>query len=99
MKNNIPEEEAIETSSLEDDQPILLERPDGFYWQNRLTENLYGPFSTRLAAMEDAQYQEESDYEEGESLLEAESEIGISSWVDPDTGELAEGSMPHLSDD
>lgn len=91
--------ESIVPTPLEEVQPILIERPDGFYWQNRHTEKLYGPFATMLEAMEDAQYQDESNYEEGESLHEAEAEIGISDWVNPDTGELAEGSMPHLSDD
>ncbi len=51
-----------------------------------------------MEAMEDMQYREDSDYEEGESLHEAEVEIGIADWIDPDTGELAEGSSPHFSD-
>ena len=82
----------------EDDQAHLIERPDGFYWQNKFTEKLYGPFPTVIEAMEDAQYQEDSDYEEGSSLREAETEIGIADWIDPDTGQLAEGSPPHFSD-
>ncbi len=83
----------------EDEQARLIERPDGYYWQNKLSEKLYGPFATLVEAMEDTQYREDSDYEEGESLHEAEEEIGIADWVDPDTGELAEGSAPHLSDE
>lgn len=83
----------------DDDQTRVIERPDGFYWQDSLTEKMYGPFPTLLMAMEDMQYQEDSDYEEGESLQEAEAEIGIADWIDPDTGELAEGSSPHLSDE
>jgi len=82
-----------------DDQARIIERPDGFYWQDSLSEKMYGPFPTLLMAMEDMQYQEDSDYEEGESLQEAEAEIGIADWVDPDTGELAEGSSPHLRDE
>jgi hypothetical protein len=35
-----------------------------------------------------------------ESLEEAESEIGVNDWIDPETGELAEGqSPPHLQDE
>lgn len=83
----------------DDDQTRVIERPDGFYWQDSLTEKMYGPFPTLLMAMEDMQYQEDSDYEEGESLQEAEAEIGIADWIDPDTGELAEGSSPHLRDE
>ncbi|MDD5180995.1 MAG: hypothetical protein PHT15_07020 [Gallionellaceae bacterium] len=77
----------------------LIERPDGFYWQDRHADKLYGPFATSLEAMEDMQYQDDSDYEEGESLLEAEAEIGIADWIDPETGDPAEGSAPHLSDE
>ena len=83
----------------EDWQTHLTERPDGFYWQNKPAGKLYGPFPTKTEAMEDMQYQDDSDYEEGESLHEAEAEMGISDWVDPDTGELAESMAPHLSDE
>jgi hypothetical protein len=82
----------------EADQARLIERPDGFYWQNNFTEKLYGPFASAIEAMEDTQYQEDSDYEEGASLHEAEAEIGIADWVNPDTGELAEGTSPHYSE-
>ena len=82
----------------EGDHARLIERPDGFYWLDKLTEKIYGPFSTRLSAMEDMQYQEDSDFEEGETLEEAESEIGMADWIDPDTGEPAEGSTLHLND-
>jgi hypothetical protein len=82
----------------EDDQARLIERPDGFYWQNKFSEKLNGPFPTLSDAMEDTQYREDSNYEEGESLIEAEAEIGIADWIDPDTGELAEGSTPHFND-
>jgi hypothetical protein len=89
---------ATDSTSLENDQARLIERPDGFYWQDKVSEKLYGPFATMLEAIEDTQYQEDSNYEEGETLQEAEDEIGIADWTDPDTGELAEGIAPHLSD-
>lgn len=95
MKNNKTIESTLHEES---DQAQLIERPDGYYWQNQLTEKLYGPFATLVEAMEDTQYREDSDYEVGESLHEAEAEIGIADWIDPDTGELAEGSSPHFSD-
>ena len=91
----IPEAETPE----EDEQTRLIERPDGYYWQSKLTEKLYGPFPTLIEAMEDMQYQEDSDYEEGASLEEVEAVIGIADWVDPETGQLAEGSSPHLCDE
>jgi len=89
----------VQTVLEEDDQSCLIERPDGYYWQNKITEKLFGPFATLVEAMEDTQQdQEDNDYEEGESLHEAEAEIGIADWIDPDTGELAECSAPHFSD-
>lgn len=92
QKKVIPQED-------EEGEPArLIERPDGFYWQNKLTEKLYGPFATLAEAMEDTQYQEDSDYEEAASLHEAEAEIGIADWIDPDTGHLAEDSAHHFND-
>jgi hypothetical protein len=89
----------IPPAPTESDQARLIERPDGFYWQDPLSEKLYGPFATLEEAMADMQYQADSDYEEGESLQEAEAEIGIADWIDPETGGPAEDSTPHLVDD
>ena len=36
--------------------------------------------------------------EPGETLQEAEQELGLSDWVDPDTGGLAEGTSTHIED-
>jgi hypothetical protein len=83
----------------EDDQTQVIERPDGFYWQDKLTEKVYGPFPTWLEAAQDMQEQNDNGYEEGESLEDAEAEIGIANWIDPQTGEPAEGVSPRLSDD
>ena len=80
------------------DQARVIERPDGFYWQDRLTDELYGPFPTLLEAVQDMQ-DDNTSYEEGESLEEAEAEIGIADWTDPETGEPAEGLQPRLSDE
>ncbi|MDP1997049.1 MAG: hypothetical protein Q8J90_07595 [Gallionella sp.] len=80
------------------DQTRVIERPDGFYWQDKLTDRLYGPFPTMLEAVQDMQYRGDTGYEEGESLEDAEAEIGMSDWIDPETGEPAEGSPPHLND-
>ena len=81
------------------DQTRVTERPDGFYWQDKLTDELYGPFPTLVEAMQDIQDQADTSYEEGESLKEAEAEIGIADWTDPETGEPAESLQPHLSDE
>jgi hypothetical protein len=77
----------------------VIERPDGFYWQDELTDKFFGPFPTLLAAVQDMQSQSDSDFEEGESLEDAEEEIGISTWIDPETGEPAEGLSTRHSDE
>ena len=93
------EEPEVDQSALADDLAYLVERPDGFYWHDKSAGKMYGPFPTMHEAREDMQYQEDSDYEEGESLREAEAEIGISDWIDPETGGPAESLAPHLSDE
>ena len=40
----------------------------------------------------------EGEFEPGESLQEAESELGISEWIDPDSGVPAEDNVPRLED-
>lgn len=80
------------------DKARVIERPDGFYWQDKETGEEFGPFPTLLEAVEDMEYNAESDFEPGESLQEAEEELGISDWIDPDTGAPAEGSSPHIED-
>lgn len=80
------------------DKTRVIERPDGFYWQDKRSDEVYGPFATLFEAMQDMQGQSDTGYGEGESLAEAEAEIGISDYIDPETGQLAEGSQPHLSD-
>jgi len=81
------------------DQARVIERPDGFYWQDELTDKFFGPFPTLLEAVQDMQEQSDSDFEEGETLEDAEAEIGMANWIDPDTGEPAEGSSTRLNDD
>ena len=82
----------------DDDRGRIVERPDGFYWQARDSGKEFGPFPTLLEALEDMQYCADSDFEPGESVEQAEAEIGISEWVDPDTGELAEELTPRIED-
>ena len=74
------------------DETRIIERPDGFYWQDKLTEKQFGPFVTLNEAMQDMQYNADSDFEPGETLEEVEEEIGISDWIDPETGEPGEES-------
>jgi len=41
---------------------------------------------------------ESADYEPDETVEEAEAEIGLSGWIDPDTGDLGESWTPRLED-
>lgn len=88
----------IRQSLSDEEHGRLVEQPDGFYWRDKFTDQLYGPFATRLEAVMDMQNPDASVMTEGESLAEAEAEIGIADWIDPETGEPAEGMVPHLGD-
>ena len=78
----------------------VIERPDGFYWESKETKELRGPFATRAEADADllAGGAAEGEFASEENLQEAESEIGISDWIDPDTGGPAEDNVPHIED-
>jgi len=92
MGRKIPQRPAV------DDSNRVIERPDGFYWVDEVTREESGPFTTLEEAVTAMQAASETDYEPGESLQEAESEIGIADWIDPDTGEPAEESVPRIED-
>jgi hypothetical protein len=92
-------EPAIPEAPPEDDETRVIERPDGFYWRSDATGEEHGPFRTLAAAVEDMTFSAESaDYEPDETLEEAEAEIGVSGWIDPDTGDLGESWTPRLED-
>jgi hypothetical protein len=95
---NAPEEDSI----TEVDMGQLVLRPDGYYWQAPDGVQEVGPFATIEEAMAEMEVADADDDggEPGESLEEAEDEIGIADWIDPDTGEPAEGlSTPRLHDE
>jgi hypothetical protein len=90
----------ISKPPMDEERGRVIERPDGFYWQDEADGRVYGPFPTLLDAMQDMQNEDdEGDFEEGESLEEAEAEIGITGWIDPDTGEIAEETTSHYFDE
>jgi hypothetical protein len=75
--------------------PHIIERPDGFYWQNPEDDREYGPFSSLNEAELDMDL---ADGEALDAMEDAEGEIGIADWIDPETGQPAEDSIPHLDD-
>ena len=88
----------IRGGPLGDARERVLERPDGFYGQSEDGKEQYGPFPSLKDAVAAMNSAEESAYEPGETLEEAEEEIGISKWIDPDTGQPAEDSVPRIDD-
>ena len=88
----------------EEDSPelgkgVIVERPDGFYWQDKVTDRLFGPFTNMHDAIDDMRFQSSSDeFEDPDDLEDVEQELGIADWVDPDTGELAEDTQHHFED-
>jgi hypothetical protein len=86
----------IPATPSEYDQTRIFERPDGFYWQSKTEGRESGPFPTLIEAIQDMQYRDESEVEPGETIEEAEAEVGVTGWVDPETGEPAEEGIPRL---
>ena len=63
----------IPQASRDYDTTRIVERPDGFYWHDEKEgDKVFGPFPTLLEAIQDMEYNAESDYEPGETLEQAE---------------------------
>jgi len=93
-----PKEEALAADSTPV-QGHVIERPDGFYWEAKKGEP-HGPFTTLAEAEADMLSGGAADeaVEPAEGLQEAESELGINEWIDPDTGGPAEDNVPRIED-
>lgn len=68
---------AIPETSSEFDHANIIERPDGFYWQDTETGKTYGPFRNMSDAMADMEFNADSEVEASDSLEEAEAELGV----------------------
>lgn len=78
---------------------VVVQHPDGYYWLAPDGQAEFGPFESFEAARADRDRYNEEAPSEGETLREAESEIGIADWIDAETGAPAEGqSPPHLEE-
>jgi hypothetical protein len=90
------------TDGNDDDSARVFSRPDGYHWLALDGKQEFGPFPTAEEALADmnASQDEESGGSVTGNLREAEQEIGIADWIDPETGEPAEGlSPPHLEEE
>lgn len=77
--------------SIEDGQDdAIVARPDGYYWLSQDGRIEVGPFETVAAAWADMHASDEDAPEPGESLEEAEAEIGMGDWGDGDAGDLSD---------
>ena len=95
-----PVEEALAAESAPL-QGRVIERADGFYWEAKHKGETHGPFATLAEAEADllsGGAAPEEGEEVPEALHEAESELGINEWIDPDTGGPAEDNVPRIED-
>src|SRR5262245_39690786 len=81
-----------------DDRIQFIERPNGVFWRTASGSTEYGPFATLAEATADAEGREDPTFQATDSVAEAEAEVGISEWIDPDTGAPAEESGPRIED-
>ena len=90
-----------EDSGIGDGADRIISRPDGHHWLSLDGRREFGPFDSFEEALADMQSDaEETAVGPGETLHEAETELGIADWIDPDSGEPAEGlSTPRLHDE
>jgi hypothetical protein len=87
-------------SAIADEQTSVIERPDGWYWVAPDGHQEFGPFDSSLEARADRDRDSEEAPSEGDTVQQAEQEIGVADWIDAETGEPAEGqSPPHLEEE
>ena len=90
---------AVIAEAVSADETAIVERPDGYYWVGPDGEPEFGPFESHALARADRDRYSEEAPAEGETVQEAEREIGVNDWIDAETGAPAEGqSPPHLEE-
>ncbi len=85
-------------ANVDADESRIVQHPDGYYWLSDVHE--VGPFASyddARADMDAAQVAEDA-VEPSESLAEAEEDIGVETWIDPETGAPAEEQRPRIED-
>lgn len=91
----------IPTTSAEFDHTRIIERPDGFYWQDDADGREYGPFQTMVEAVADMQLADVeagTDEADTDDIREAGDVLGVPEWIDPDTGQLADDERTRTDD-
>ena len=82
------DDEPLDTSDLGE---RIFSRPNGYFWPAPDGKQEIGPFDSLAEALADMDSGDAAGWTPGETLAEAESEIGVSDWIDRDSGEPAEG--------
>ena len=83
----------------QDETVSVIERSNGFYWRLNGEKRLRGPHASLLAVVDDIDSRTATGsavVESCVSLEEAEDEIGVAGWIDPDTGLPAEDGAHRL---
>ncbi|MBL8331921.1 MAG: SPOR domain-containing protein [Rubrivivax sp.] len=80
------------------DSQVLVHHPDGYYWLGAEGRLQIGPYASAEEALADLHRAEDEGLEPDETLPEAERVLGLSDWLDPDTGALAEDTHLRLED-
>jgi hypothetical protein len=75
----------------------VVEHPDGWYWIAPDGHQQFGPFESMEAVLADMDIADASP-DAGQTLAETERVMGLSDWIDPDTGTLAEDTPVRLED-
>ena len=83
---------------LADEASRVVARPDGYYWVADHGRQEFGPFASTVLALAALRDGIGTAPEPGETVIEAEAEIGIAEWVDPETGQPAEEAVTRLED-
>ena len=107
MKHKVPLTGAVsqagdapQESDTDSEMERITARPDGYYWLALDGKQEVGPFESLELAQADRDAADAEDLGPGELLQEVEDELGIATWIDPETGEPAEGqSRPRLKEE
>ncbi|HQR51929.1 MAG TPA: hypothetical protein PLZ79_01570 [Burkholderiales bacterium] len=59
------------------DRARVIERPDGFYWQDKDSDRTYGPFPTLWEAMEDMTFTMDAGADGEDGLEVPDADVGI----------------------
>ncbi|GAB4477522.1 MAG: hypothetical protein OHK0044_23970 [Burkholderiaceae bacterium] len=86
------------TPPMETDDARIVARADGFYWLADDGRCEVGPFATAAEAAADRHSAEENELAPDATREEAEAELGIADWIDPETGLPAEDARTHIED-